>query len=83
MALFSPKGKSITPEEYIDKYEIGNLENQEVIKKIAKDLTESKLTKEALSDKANVNLEVQVLYLETLVEQNRLILKQLEKLNNK
>lgn len=33
MALFSPKGKSITPEEYIDKYEIGNLENQEVIKK--------------------------------------------------
>ena len=41
MALFSPKGKSITPEEYIDKYEIGNLENQDVIKKIAKDLSES------------------------------------------
>ena len=41
MALFSPKVKSITPEEYIDKYEIGNLENQEVIKKIAKDLTKT------------------------------------------
>lgn len=83
MGLFTPKGKTISAEEYIDKYELGNLENQEVIVKIAKELTESRLTKESLTDKANINLEVQVLYLETLVEQNWLILKQLEKLNNK
>ncbi|MCY8180885.1 MULTISPECIES: hypothetical protein [Bacillus] len=82
MGMFSPKGKSLTSEEYIERYDLSGLSQQDVVQKIAKDLTASGLTKESLS-KANVNLEAQVLYLESIVEQNWLILKQLEKLNSK
>ncbi|AUZ29807.1 MULTISPECIES: hypothetical protein [Bacillus] len=82
MGMFSPKGKSLTSEEYIERYDLSGLSQQDVVQKIANDLTASGLTKGSLS-KANVNLEAQVLYLETIVEQNWLILKQLEKLNSK
>jgi len=83
MGLFSPKGNKLTTEEYIDKYDIGELSNQDVVRKIATGLAESGLTKDTLSGKANIHIESQILYLETLVEQNWLILKQLEKLNSK
>lgn len=83
LGMFSPKGKKITPDEYIEKYDIKELSNQDIVRKIAEGIAESGLTKENLSNKANIHLEAQVLYLETLVEQNWLILKQLEKLNNK
>lgn len=83
MGLFSPKGNKLTAKEYIEKYDIGSLSNQDVIQKIATELSESGLTKDTLSGKANVQIESQILYLETLVEQNWLILKQLEKLNSK
>ncbi|MFN2746958.1 hypothetical protein ACINLE_17540 [Bacillus sp. z60-18] len=82
MGMFSPKGKSLTSEEYVERYGLSELSQQDVVQKIAKDITSSGLTKEGLN-KANVNLEAQVLYLETIVEQNWLILKQLEKLNSK
>ncbi|ATB52723.1 hypothetical protein [Caldibacillus phage CBP1] len=82
MGIFSPKGTKFTADDYIEKYGLNNLSEQEIIRKIAKDLAESGMTKETLSGKANVHLEAQILYLETIVEQNWLILKQLEKLNN-
>ena len=83
MGIFSPKGNKITKEDYINKYDIGNLSNQDVIQRIAESMATSGLTKDTLSDKANIQIASQVLYLETLVEQNWLILKQLEKLNSK
>ena len=79
----SPKGNKITVQEYINRYGLAELSQQEVIHKIAKDMAESGLTKESLSSKSNLQLEAQVLYLDTIVEQNWLILKQLEKLNSK
>lgn len=82
MGLLSPKGKKLTAEEYIEKYDLSGLSQQETIRSIAKDISESGLTKETLSGKAIVQLEAQILYFETLVEQNWLILKQLEKLNS-
>jgi transcription initiation factor TFIIIB Brf1 subunit/transcription initiation factor TFIIB len=83
MGILSPKGKKITGEDYINKYDLSGLEQQDVVRKIANEIASSGLTKEGTSGKTNVNLEAQVLYLETLVEQNWLILKQLEKLNSK
>lgn len=83
MGLFSPKGNKMTSEEYIQKYDLANLSHQDIIRKIATDLADSGLTKESLTGKANINIESQILYLDTLVEQNWLILKQLEKLNNR
>ncbi|BCB04755.1 hypothetical protein [Bacillus sp. KH172YL63] len=82
MSLFSPKSSKMTADEYIERYDLSGLSQQHVVRKIAKDLSESGLMKDGLSGKTNVNLEAQVLYLDTLVEQNWLILKQLEKLNN-
>ncbi|NMH67279.1 hypothetical protein HF072_00475 [Bacillus sp. RO3] len=82
MGLLSPKGKKLTAEEYIERYDLSGLSQQDLIRSIAKDISESGLTKSGLSGKTNVHLEAQILYLETLVEQNWLILKQLEKLNS-
>jgi hypothetical protein len=82
MGLFSPKNQKLTAEEYMERYDLSGLSQQEVIKKIANDLTRSGLTKDGLAGKTNVHLEAQIIYLDTLVEQNWLILKQLEKLNS-
>jgi hypothetical protein len=83
MGMFSPKGNRITAEEYISKYGLEELSNQRIVRKIAKDLAGSGLTKDKLLDKASPQLKAEVLYWDTIVEQNWLILKQLEKLNNK
>jgi hypothetical protein len=75
MALYSPKNGNITPDEYIERYDLAGLSQQHVVRKIAKELSESGLMKDRLSGKTNVYLEAQVMYLDTLVEQNWLILK--------
>lgn len=74
--------EKLTATEYIDRYSLSDLSKKDVIQKIAKDIAGSGLTKEGLANKSNINLEVCVLNLETIVEQNWIILKQLEKLNS-
>lgn len=83
MGFLTPKGKKETADDYINRHQLQDLEGQEVIRKIAGQMAASGLTKDTISNNTNVNVEVQVLYLDTLVEQNWMILKQLEKLNNK